>query len=45
LVRQAAAAAKPNLTTRYVPILAWLPKYDRGRLRPDFIAGLTPAGK
>jgi high affinity sulfate transporter 1 len=29
------------LITRYVPILAWLPKYDRGWLRPDFIAGLT----
>ena len=26
---------------RYIPILAWLPKYQRAWLRPDFIAGLT----
>ncbi len=27
----------------YVPILQWLPGYDRGWLRPDLIAGLTLA--
>jgi len=26
---------------RYIPILAWLPQYQRKWLRPDFIAGLT----
>jgi len=26
---------------RFIPILAWLPKYQRAWLRPDFIAGLT----
>jgi SulP family sulfate permease len=26
---------------RYIPILAWLPKYQRAWLQPDFIAGLT----
>ena len=26
---------------RYIPILAWLPQYQRAWLRPDFIAGLT----
>lgn len=36
-----ATAAKPNLFVRYAPILRWLPNYDRGWLRPDFIAGLT----
>ena len=36
-----AATTKPNLITRYVPILGWLPKYDRGWLRLDLIAGLT----
>ena len=40
---QAAAATttKPNSITRYVPLLGWLPKYDRGWLRPDLMAGLT----
>jgi high affinity sulfate transporter 1 len=27
--------------TRYLPILAWLPAYQRAWLRPDIIAGLT----
>jgi high affinity sulfate transporter 1 len=26
---------------RYIPILTWLPRYDRGWLRADMIAGLT----
>jgi high affinity sulfate transporter 1 len=26
---------------RYIPILAWLPQYQRKWLRPDFVAGLT----
>ena len=26
---------------RYIPILAWLPQYQRAWLHPDFIAGLT----
>ena len=26
---------------RYIPILAWLPQYQRKWLQPDFIAGLT----
>jgi len=26
---------------RYIPILAWLPQYQRAWLRLDFIAGLT----
>ena len=26
---------------RYIPILAWLPKYQSEWLRPDIIAGLT----
>jgi high affinity sulfate transporter 1 len=37
----AATKTKPNLITRYVPLLGWLPGYDRGWLRPDFLAGLT----
>ena len=28
---------------RYVPILDWLPRYDRSRLRPDLIAGCVVA--
>lgn len=26
---------------RYVPILSWLPKYQKGWLRIDLVAGLT----
>jgi hypothetical protein len=26
---------------RYVPIVAWLPAYDRAKLRPDAIAGVV----
>lgn len=26
---------------RLVPVLSWLPRYDRGWLRPDLVAGLT----
>jgi len=34
--------AKPQAgLARYIPILAWLPRYDRGWLRADVIAGLT----
>ncbi len=32
---------KPGLLQRYIPMIAWLPQYQRGWLRPDFIAGLT----
>ena len=30
-----------NLLVRYLPILGWLPKYERTWLRTDLIAGLT----
>jgi SulP family sulfate permease len=32
---------QPNLLHRYLPILGWLPKYDRAWLPVDVIAGLT----
>ncbi len=32
---------RPNLLTRYLPILGWLPKYHGSWLRTDLIAGLT----
>jgi sulfate permease, SulP family len=32
---------KPNRFTRYLPILSWLPGYDRSWLSFDIIAGLT----
>jgi high affinity sulfate transporter 1 len=32
---------QPNLLTRYLPILGWLPKYQGSWLRTDLIAGLT----
>jgi len=32
---------RPNLLLRYMPILGWLPKYQRTWLRTDLIAGLT----
>jgi high affinity sulfate transporter 1 len=32
---------KSNLLIRYLPILSWLPKYQRAWLRTDLIAGLT----
>ena len=32
---------RPNLLLRYLPILAWLPNYERAWLRTDLIAGLT----
>ena len=32
---------QPSLLARYLPILAWLPKYERTWLRTDLIAGLT----
>jgi high affinity sulfate transporter 1 len=32
---------RPNGITRWVPILTWLPGYDRSWLRLDIIAGLT----
>jgi sulfate permease, SulP family len=32
---------QPNLLARYLPILSWLPKYDRAWLAVDIIAGLT----
>ncbi|MCJ7513369.1 MAG: SulP family inorganic anion transporter, partial [Anaerolineales bacterium] len=35
------ADSQPKALTRYLPILAWLPKYERSWLRLDLIAGLT----
>jgi sulfate permease, SulP family len=35
------AAPRPSGIRRYVPILTWLPAYDRGNLRFDAIAGAT----
>ncbi len=32
---------RPSLLARYLPILGWLPKYERAWLRTDLIAGLT----
>jgi SulP family sulfate permease len=37
--RQSANA--PSGIARYLPVLGWLPRYDRTWLRPDIIAGLT----
>src|SRR5512141_2855195 len=34
-------AAKPNLLVRFLPILGWLPKYDKAWLVGDIIAGLS----
>lgn len=36
-----APATRAASWTRFVPILAWLPRYDRGWLTADLIAGLT----
>jgi high affinity sulfate transporter 1 len=38
------AAPSPSGIRRYVPILTWLPKYDRSFLRFDVIAGATVWG-
>jgi SulP family sulfate permease len=38
---QVKTAHKPNPVTRYLPILRWLPGYDRSWLSFDIIAGLT----
>jgi sulfate permease, SulP family len=38
------AAPKPSGIRRFVPILQWLPAYDRGWLRFDVIAGVTVWG-
>ncbi|MFC2046473.1 SulP family inorganic anion transporter [Chloroflexota bacterium] len=35
------AGSSKNLLHRYVPITAWLPKYERAWLRPDLMAGLA----
>jgi high affinity sulfate transporter 1 len=35
------AKPKPNPAVRYLPILGWLPRYDRAWLRGDVIAGLS----
>ena len=32
---------RPNQLSRYLPILGWLPKYDRTWLSVDIVAGLT----
>src|SRR5512139_2484676 len=39
----AQTAQHANLLTRFIPILAWLPHYDRSWLRGDIIAGITVA--
>ena len=33
--------SQPNLLVRYMPILGWLPKYERAWLTVDILAGLT----
>ena len=33
--------SRPNLLVRYLPILGWLPKYERAWLTVDILAGLT----
>src|SRR5215210_4590203 len=38
--RQGSGAALSHLR-RYVPILGWLPKYERRWLKPDAVAGLS----
>ncbi len=38
---RAETKSRPNLLLRYLPILGWLPKYERTWLRTDLIAGLT----
>lgn len=38
---QAKALKKPNPIVRYLPILGWLPKYDRAWLAGDIVAGLS----
>jgi SulP family sulfate permease len=35
------AAPPPSGIRRYIPILTWLPAYNRANLRPDAIAGAT----
>jgi hypothetical protein len=32
---------QPTLLARYLPIVAWLPSYNRGWLAADILAGLT----
>jgi SulP family sulfate permease len=34
---------EPSWVARIVPLLQWAPRYERGWLRPDLIAGLTVA--
>ncbi len=36
-----AVDSSPNPLTRFLPILGWLPHYNRAWLRSDFLAGLT----
>lgn len=35
------ATPPPRGVRKYLPILTWLPSYDRSWLRPDVIAGVT----
>ena len=42
--KPAATATRKAGTTRYIPILSWLPSYDRAWLPFDVIAGLTLSG-
>ena len=41
--RQTSESTRPSGLARFVPILGWLPSYDRSWLRPDLIAGVTVA--
>src|SRR4029079_10416630 len=41
-VHEGRSAFSMNLS-RWIPVLRWLPSYDRSWLRGDFIAGLTLA--
>jgi MFS superfamily sulfate permease-like transporter len=40
-VDAADAAGRPGLLHRYLPILAWLPRYDRKWIAKDAVAGLS----
>lgn len=41
--RATATVAPANAITRIVPILGWLPRYQKVWLKPDILAGLTAA--
>lgn len=41
--RQTSESTRPSGLARFVPILGWLPRYNRSWLRPDLIAGVSVA--